>query len=202
MKRITSLCLVTWLCVFSGASSALAATVTETFDSYANGTVITNIGGGGVWTIGTNAVISSGGVNGSAGLGVASQIFNWKGQPFQWSTLAIGTKVAMSLDFQSSPTGKFDDDRVGWTIDADNSGSTTHQLALQLDNTSEGGMVVYWNSTRTLLNALSGIKNSTWYRFNVEYTKLGATNAAIVGTLTELNASGNPTGTPPAPTPS
>ena len=57
-------------------------------------------------------------------------------------------------------------------------------------------MVVYWNSTRTVLNPLSGIKNSTWYRFNVEFTKLGVTNATIVGTLTELDASGNPTGTP------
>ncbi len=47
-----------------------------------------------------------------------------------------------------------------------------------------------------MLNALSSIKNSTWYRFNVEFTKLGVTNATIVGTLTELDASGNPTGTP------
>ena len=47
-----------------------------------------------------------------------------------------------------------------------------------------------------MLNALAGIKNSTWYRFNVEFTKLGVTNARIVGTLTELDASGNPTGTP------
>ena len=102
----------------------------------------------------------------------------------------------MSLDFQTSTTGKFDDDRVGWTITPDTAGSTGSQLALQLDNTTEGGMVLYHNSTRSLLNALAGIKNSTWYRFTVEFTKIGATNAAIVGTLTELDAYGNLTGTP------
>ena len=139
-------------------------------------------------------------MNGSAGLSTdisSSRIFNWKAQPFQWSTLAVGTKLAMSLDFQSSATGKFDDDRVGWTITPDASTSTGSQLALQLDNTTEGGMVFYHNTTRTpVLNALSGIKNSTWYRFNVEFTKLTDTSATIVGTLTELDGSGNPTGTP------
>ena len=179
------------------AVPARAATVTETFDSYTNGTVLTTIGGGGVWTIGANTVIDAGGVAGTKGLGSSGTIFNWKGQPFQWNTLATGTKLAMSLDFQSDATAKFDDDRVGWTITPDASTSTGSQLALQLDNNQEGGMVLYHNSTRTpALNALSGIKASTWYRFSVEFTKLTDTSAAIVGTLTELDATGNPTGTP------
>jgi hypothetical protein len=111
--------------------------------------------------------------------------------------LAAGTKVAMSLDFQTDANGKFDDDRVGWTITPDASTSTPSQLALQLDNNQEGGMVFYHNTTRTpVLNALAGIKISTWYRFNVEFTKLTATSAGIVGTLTELDATGTPTGTP------
>jgi hypothetical protein len=182
MERIAPPCLVTLIFLLTGALTSLAATVTETFDSYADGTALSAVGGGGV--------------NGTAGLGAGSPIFNWKGQPFQWSALVNGAKVAMSLDFQSSATGKFDDDRVGWTIDADSPGGSADQLALQLDNTTEGGMVIYWNSTRTQLNALSGIKNSTWYRFNVEFTRLGITNASIVGTLAELDDSGNPTGTP------
>ncbi|MCX6924991.1 MAG: Ig-like domain-containing protein [Verrucomicrobia bacterium] len=174
-----------------------AATVTETFDSYANGTVLTTIGGSGVWTIGANTVIDAGGVAGTKGLSSSGTIFNWKGQPFQWSTLAAGTKLTMSLDFQSDASSKFDDDRVGWTITPDASTSTGSQLALKLDNNQEGGMVLYHNSTRTpALNALSGIKASTWYRFSVEFTKLTDTSAAIVGTLTELDATGNPTGTP------
>lgn len=173
-----------------------APAVTETFDAYANGTALTAVGGGGVWTIGSNTVTDAGGVAGSKGLSNANPIFNWKGQAFQWSTLAVGTKLTMALDFQTSATGKFDDDRVGWTITPDASTSTGSQMALQLDNTTEAGMVVYWNSTRTQLNALSSIKTSTWYRFVVEFTKLTATSAGIVGTLTELDASGTPTGTP------
>ncbi|GEM_PF-522266 len=189
----------------AGTSAVVNITVTapgtvaavETFDSYANGLIITNIGGGGVWTSGTNIILSTGGVNGSAGISFGTRVFNWKAQTFQWSALPDGTKVAVSLDLQTSATGKFDDDRAGWTITPDTTGSTGSQLALQLDNTTEGGMVFYHNSTRTpVLNALSGIKNSTWYRFNVEFTKLGLTNASIVGTLTELDSSGNPTGTP------
>jgi hypothetical protein len=39
---------------------------------------------------------------------------------------------------------------------------TGHLLALQLDNTTEGGMVVYWNSTSKVLNALAGIQTNTW----------------------------------------
>jgi hypothetical protein len=195
VKTIRSLSLATLLFAPIGALTCRAATVTETFDSYADGTALTDVGGGGVWTSGQNTVVGGGGVNGSDGLSTGSPIFNWKAQPFQWSSLVNGAKVAMCLDFQSSPTGTFDDDRVGWTVDADSSTSTANQFALQLD-TPEGGMTVYWNSTRTVLNALTGIKNSTWYRFQVEFTKLGATNASIVGTLTELDPSGNPTGTP------
>jgi hypothetical protein len=102
----------------------------------------------------------------------------------------------MALDFNSSTTGKLNDDRVGWTNAPDSTGSSTNQLALQLDNAEETGMVVYWNSTRTQLNPLAGIKNSTWYRFEVEYTKLTNTSAKIVGTVTELDALGIKTGTP------
>ncbi len=173
-----------------------ASAVTETFDSYAGGVAISTVGGGGVWTNG-GSLVSPGGVNGTTGIGPSGTIFNWKGQPFVWSSLAAGTKVAMSLDFQTDANGKFDDDRVGWTITPDASTSTPSQLALQLDNNQEGGMVFYHNTTRTpVLNALAGIKISTWYRFNVEFTKLTATSAGIVGTLTELDATGTPTGTP------
>jgi|GEM_PF-1194274 len=169
-------------------------TAYEPFDTYANGTLLSAISGW--WTAGTYTVISGGGVAGSAGIGTdgGSQILNWQGQPFQWSTLAAGTKVAMTMDFQTSASGNlFDDDRVGWTVDAASNITSANQLALQLD---VAGMECYWDSNRTVLNPLSGIKVSTWYRFNVEYTKLTATSAGIIGTLTELDASGNPIGTP------
>ena len=201
-RSLHRLCVGQLLCLLT-ALFALAATnasaVTETIDSYTNGTVLTATGGGIVWTPATAlyTVASTGGVNGSGCIGTdisGSQILNWKAQPFAWSTLAVGTKVAMSSDIQTAASGnKFDDDRVGWTVNADSSSSSGNQFALQLD---VAGMECYWDANRTVLNVLSGIKFSTWYRFKVEYTKLTATSAAIVGTLTELDASGNPTGTP------
>jgi hypothetical protein len=199
LRRLRPVKLLRVLSALLALTAISASAVTETFDSYANGTVLTTVGGGIVWTPATAlyTVASTGGVNGSAGIGTdisGSQILNWKAQPFQWSTLAVGTKVAMSLDFQTAASGnKFDDDRVGWTVNADSSTSSANQFALQLD---VAGMECYWDSNRTPLNALAGIKFSTWYRFRVEYTKLTATSAGIVGTLTELDAAGNPTGTP------
>ena len=62
--------------------------VTETFESYAGGTVLTTIGGVGVWAIGTNVVVEGGGVAGSRGLSPINPVFNWKAQQFVWSTLA------------------------------------------------------------------------------------------------------------------
>ena len=182
------------------AFSSTAMAVVETFDGFAGGTTLSSVGGGGVWwTQGGHAVVAGGGVAGSNGIGSEtsdSYILNWQGKPFQWSALASNDTVAIGLDLQSSSTGKFDDDRAGWTIDAASNTSSTYQFAIQLDNTTDGGMVCYWDTNRTVLNPLSGIKNSTWYRLRVAYTKLTDTSAAITATLTELDASGNPTGTP------
>jgi hypothetical protein len=184
-----------------GATVASAAPVIETFNSYLGGTALTAIpvppGGSGPWTAGSGyTVVAGGGVAGSNGLSIANPIFNWKAQSFTWSTLPVGIRMMMAMDFQTSSIGKFDDDRVGWTNAPDSTGSSTNQLALQLDNRDESGMVVYWNSTRTNLNPLAGIAASTWYRFEVEYTKLTNTSAKIVGTLTALDTSGIKTGTP------
>jgi hypothetical protein len=60
------------------------------------------------------------------GLSAAHPIFNWKANPFTWSTLAPGTKVTMGLDFQSSGSKQFDNDRVGWTVNADSATSGQH----------------------------------------------------------------------------
>ena len=185
--------------LLAGLLTNAAFAVTETFDSYTNGTPIASIGGGGIWwTGGAHSVIAGGGVNGSGGVGsetADSFIFNWQGQPFQWSAMASNDMVTIGLDFQSSPVGTFDDDRVGWTIDAGVNTSSGNQFALQLDSAT-GGMQCYWDTNRTVINALAGIKASTWYRFRVKYTKLTETSAAVEGTLTELDATGNPTGTP------
>lgn len=182
------------------ALSSTAMAVVETFDGFAGGTLLSSIGGGGVWwTGGSHAVVAGGGVAGSNGIGPetsSSFILNWQGQPFQWSALASNDTVAIGLDFQSSPAGTFDDDRVGWTTNAASNASSASQLCLQIDNAADGGMVCYWDTNRTVLNPLDGIKASTWYRFQVRFTKLDDTRAAIEGVLTELDAAGNPTNAP------
>ena len=79
---------------------------------------------------------------GSNGIGSEtsdSYIFNWQGQPFQWSALASNDTVAIGLDLRSSPAGTFDDDRVGWTVDAASNTSSDNQFCLQID-TADGGM--------------------------------------------------------------
>jgi hypothetical protein len=183
-------------------TAASAAMIVETFDSYANGTAILAIPnsptGSGPWgpSTASNTVVAGGGVAGSNGLSNASPIFNWKAQPFNWAGFDNGKKIMMAMDYKTSSTGKFDDNRVGWTINADSATSSANQLALQVDNTTDGGMVTYWDTVRVVLDPLANIKNSTWYRFEVEYTKLSNTSARMVGTLTELDASGNKTGTP------
>jgi hypothetical protein len=175
---------------------AEATTITENFDGHANGTVLTAIGGGGVWTHGTMTVIDGGGVAGSKGIGSSSSVFNWNARSFTWSQLAVGTRIVISMDFRTTTSGLFDDDRVGWTITPATNASSASQFCLQIDNVDNGGMVCYWDSNRTILNPLSGVKANTWYRLQVDYTKLGATNCSITGTLTELDGSGNSTGTP------
>ena len=115
----------------------------ETFDSYTNGTLLSAISGW--WTVGSYAVVSGGGVNGSPGIGTdggQSHILNWQSQPFQWSTLPVSTKVAIGMDFQSSPAGTFDDDRVAWTVDAASDTTSANQCGLQIDTVSDGGNVV------------------------------------------------------------
>ena len=76
---------------------------------------------------------------------------------------------------------------------------------MQLDHTN-GGIVTYWsniiggsktNDVIVPLTALGeGTKASTWYRFRVEITKLTETSAQIDVSLVELDAGGNPIGTP------
>ena len=141
--------------------SEIAAAVVETFDGYAGGTLLASLGGGGIWwTGGGHAVVAGGGVAGSNGIGSEtsdSYFFNWQGQPFQWSALASTDTVAIGLDLRSSPAGTFDDDRVDWTVDAASNTSSDNQFCLQID-TADGGMVCYWDTNRTVLNALEGIK--------------------------------------------
>jgi hypothetical protein len=147
---------------------------------------------------GSGPVVTSGsGVAGSVGLAPASAIFTWTAHPFNWNDADfIGFNVQM--DFESSGSGTFDDDRIGWTI---NSASTSsdYQFGVQLDD-ANGGIVTYWRHGTTRINipiaTYTGITANTYYRLRADITKLTATSARIDVSLVQLDSSGNPTGTP------
>ena len=159
-------------------------------------------------TIGTNAgwydggagpVVTSGnGVASSVGLAAANNIFNWTAHSFNWNSSTLDS-VILQADYKTSSSGLFDDDRLAWTTNG-SSTEFTNQFGVQLDH-SEGGISTYWRNSsdvrvQTTIVSLPTLPANTWYRFNVEITKLTATSASIEVTLTQLNASGNPTGTP------
>jgi len=146
---------------------------------------------------GNGPTVNSGiGVVGSVGLSPASAIFNWVAHPFNWNDV---TKVIIRMDFQTDGSGHFDDDRCGWTI---NSGSVNSAdfFGTQLDH-PDGGIVTYWRNdsgsrVQTPIVVFGDLKAGTWYRFRNEMTKLTATSARLDVSLDELDAAGNPIGSP------
>ena len=171
--------------------------VCESFNAFTPGSTIGTYTGW--YDGGAGPVVTAGnGVAGSTGLAAAANVFNWIAHPFNWNA-ADFQKFVVQNDFKSDGSGEFDDDRIGWTINS-SSVSSSDQFGVQLDD-PDGGIVTYWrNSSGTRIQdqivALSGITANTWYRFKAEITKLTATSASIDVSLVELDASGNPTGTP------
>jgi hypothetical protein len=170
--------------------------VCESFNAFTPGSRIGTYAG---WYDGSNGpVVTSGnGVASSIGLAAATNIYTWTAHPFNWNAADFESFVAQQ-DFKTDASGNFDDDRIGWNI-SNSSVSSNDVFGVQLDQ-SDGGIATYWRNGTTrvqdVIAALTGIKASTWYRFNVEITKLTATSARIDVSLVELDASGNPTGTP------
>jgi len=173
-----------------------AELICETFDAFTVGnTVGTHAdwydGGGGP------VVNASGGVASSQGLDPANNIFTWVAHPFDWNAADFNS-VHLQADFQTDASGYFDDDRMGWMI-SDSSTSSTDIFGVQLDH-SDGGIVTYWREGTTRIQdpivPLSALSANTWYRFSAEITKLTVTSASIDVSLVELDAAGDPTGTP------
>ena len=103
------------------------------------------------------------------------------------------------MDFQTNASGQFDDDRMGW-MTTSNSTDSANIFGAQLDH-ADGGIVTYWRNSsgtriQTPIVALPTLTANTWYRFQMDVTKLTATSAKIDVSLVRLDASGNPTGTP------
>lgn len=190
------------LALIASATSAHAAL--ETFDGATVGANIGSVPGfygtaGSQWA----TVNATGGVAGSRGLGGGDQGFNWTAHSFTWSTLAVGDKLTMGMDFQAnSTTPHFNDDRIGWAINAGSSTSSNNHFGIQLDNEQQAGIVGYWKVSGTtiyqsIVNFSSiGFTPTTngWYRARATFTKLGNSSAAIDVTMQALDGSGIPTG--------
>ena len=134
---------------------------------------------------------------GSPGLNGAQYNCTWTEHEFNWNAVGL-QKVILGMDFQTSPAGQFDDDRVCWTI-LNNSTSSDAHFGVQLDNTSSGhGIETYWDNIsgassniRIQIAALPTLSNSAWYRLRAQITKLTATSAQIDVWLSQLNAAGD-----------
>jgi len=177
---------------------------TDNFNSYTVGTAVNNQGGWNQSNNGTNYQIVANCVAGTNGVnyapGVSKQL-NWMGHPFAWSDLAIGNKIITRMDFQTDSNKQFDDDRTGWVTSGGLDNSSYH-FATQLDNTDGGGggrIVTYWrdvygagNRVQNSIVSYAGLTlASTWYRSQLEITKLGPTSARLDVNLWKLDAAGN-----------
>ena len=181
-------------------ASSQNLTYSESFES--GFTIGSTIGSNADWYDGGNGpVITSGnGLAGSVGLSAATNIFSWTAHPFNWND-ADFLGVILEMDFETDGSGHFDDDRIGWSL-YDNGVSSNEIFSVQLDPGGSGYNIEgYWlNASNTKVYpsmvSLPTLPGNTWYRFHAEITKLTATSASIEVSLTELDGSGNPTGTP------
>jgi len=139
------------------------------------------------------------GVAGTWGIDDHANIFIWTAHPFNWNNGGTYLSVTSQMDFQTNGSGEFDDDRMGWMI-TNSSVNSDNIFGVQLDH-PDGGIVSYWRNSggarvQTQIVDISSTSANTWYRFWAKFTKLTATACSIDVSLTELDGSGNPTGTP------
>ena len=153
---------------------------------------------------GAGPVVTSGnGLGASVGLAPAANIFTWTNRPFNWNSPDLAG-ITLQMDFQTNASGQFDDDRMGW-MTTDTSVDSINTFGVQLDTTEDGGIVTYWRDSndvrvQTPIVPLSTLPANTWFRFWARITKLTPTSAKIDVKLVQLDAAGNPTGTPYAGT--
>lgn len=144
-----------------------------------------------------NAGIGSGG---SSGLTPGENVFIWAGHPFDWNAPDF-QGLTLQMDFQTNEEGKFNDDRIGWTINnADINSDFVFGVQLDPGGTDQN-IEAYWDGDtigddggRSSITNLPALPANAWYRLRANISKLTATSARIDVSLTELDAGGNPGG--------
>ncbi|MBN2495437.1 MAG: hypothetical protein JXR96_12655 [Deltaproteobacteria bacterium] len=136
------------------------------------------------------------GCAGSVGLTPGRWIFIWTAHPFDWKAPNF-KRVILEMDFESQFDGRFDDDRVGWTIDCEST-DTSNVFGVQLDpGPFELGLQIegYWDIEDEedyrpeIADLMGSISAQTWYRLRAEISKRSAVSARIDVMLWELDAS-------------
>ena len=179
--------------------NAQSTIYTEDFETF---TIGNSIGTDADWYDGGSGPVigAANGVAGSQGLGAASNIFTWSAHTFDWNASDL-VSVSMQMDFKTDGSAHFDDDRIGWMI-GNPTTSSSNIMSVQLDPGGSGYNIEgYWDGVssadrRPSIVNLTSLNGDTWYRFWVKFTKLTSTSCSIDVSLTELDGSGNPTGTP------
>ncbi len=172
----------------------------DDFDSYASGTRVRDLPNWytGGWSGGV--VVQSGiGIGGSQGCTGDRSLFSWSAgdgsiNTFNWSELATGDAVVMSMDFEFA--NDFEDESVGWTRRY-NSTSSSYFFRVRLDDISSGGYGIEGGWTResggTNYMTIASIPSPTvdaWYRLRAVFTKLTATSLSIDVEVWLLDAAG------------
>ncbi|MFA5101960.1 MAG: M20/M25/M40 family metallo-hydrolase, partial [Candidatus Thermoplasmatota archaeon] len=149
---------------------------------------------------GTGPVVTSEiGLIGSNGLAPANSTFIWIAHPFTWMDPDFES-IILQIDFETDQFGFFDNNRIGWMITNTNT-NTDNFFGVQLTNNGSRNRIEgYWDhdigintDKRPVIDNISTeLVSDSWYRVNVEVTKLTATSARIDVTLVSLDVLGYP----------
>ena len=127
-----------------GGSPPVGPMICEDFET--GFTIGQPVGANANWfDLGNGPVVTSGiGLGGSNGLAPGSSITTWTSEPFDFTDPDF-YGVTFQMDFQTSGTGTFDDDRIGWMI-ADDNVSSDNIFGIQLDPGGSGQNIeCYWD---------------------------------------------------------
>jgi len=194
--------IIAFLLIALSSGHQTSAAPTKAWEDFDGGFTLTQtVGVHADWYDGSSGPVVTGGsgVASSVGLAPAINIFTWTAHPFSWNATEF-REVIFQMDYQTDSNAKFYDDRIGW-MTTDSNVDSTNFFGVQLDNLQNDGIITCWrNASGTLIQtpivSLTGIKANTWYRFLAKITKKTATSARIDVSLVQLDAIGNPTGTP------
>jgi len=184
--------LVLALCLgMGGVGRAAVTTFTEDFDTF---TVGQGVGDNAEWWSGSDTggtagpdIEATGGVGDSQCWGTSGTPATWTAHTFDWSGADFNS-YTVGADFRTDGSGKYDDSRVGFSIN-NPSTSSSDVMSIQMDNggTGPAGQNIegYYDGAgaadkRPSIVDLPILSADTWYRLSAVYTKTAISNEPII----------------------